>query len=91
MPVLPTSLNGLSSPQVEESRRLHGSNELTPPARTPLWKQWLEKFNEPTIIILCVCAGIAVALGLLKGEIPWDGVAIFVAVDIATALPSYIS
>lgn len=79
------ALAGLSEVQAADSRRKHGSNELTPPPRTPLWKQWLEKFNDPTIVILCVCAGIAVALGLLKGEIPWDGVAIFVAVAIATA------
>ncbi len=78
-------LTGLTIDQVEASRANNGRNELTPPPRTPLWQQWLEKFNDPTIIILCVCAGIAVVLGLLKGEIPWDGVAIFVAVAIATA------
>lgn len=75
---------GLSEEEVTQSRAKHGSNELTPPKKTPLWKQWLEKFNDPTIIILCVCAGIAIGLGLLNGEIPWDGVAIFVAVAIAT-------
>lgn len=78
-------LAGLNAAEVAASRAAHGANELTPPAKTPLWKQWLEKFEDPTIVILCVCAGIAVALGLLKGEIPWDGVAIIVAVAIATA------
>lgn len=75
---------GLSAEEVGRSRAKHGANELTPPPKTPLWKQWLEKFNDPTIIILCVCSGIAIALGLLNGETPWDGVAIFVAVAIAT-------
>lgn len=76
--------NGLTEEQVKASRAEHGANELTPPRKTPVWKQWLEKFNDPTIIILCVCAGIAILLGILKGEVPWDGVAIFVAVAIAT-------
>lgn len=77
-------LKGLTSDEVAASRAKNGTNVLTPPKKTPIWKQWLEKFNDPTIIILCVCAGIAIALGLVKGELPWDGVAIFVAVAIAT-------
>lgn len=75
---------GLSEKEVIESRTRYGANELTPPAKTPIWKQWVEKFYDPTIIILCVCAGIAIILGLMNGDIPWDGVAIFVAVAIAT-------
>lgn len=78
------NLDGLTEEEVRESRRKFGGNELTPPARVPIWKQWLEKFQDPTIIILCVCAGIAVALGIMNGEVPWDGVAIFAAVAIAT-------
>lgn len=76
--------NGLTDEEVKTSRAKHGANELTPPSKTPVWKQWIEKFNDPTIIILCACAGIAILLGLLNGELPWDGVAIFVAVAIAT-------
>ncbi len=45
---------GLTSAQVEESRRLHGENVLTPPEKTPLWKQFLEKFEDPIIQILLV-------------------------------------
>ena len=45
---------GLTSAQVEESRRLHGENVLTPPKKTPLWKQFLEKFEDPIIQILLV-------------------------------------
>ena len=43
---------GLTSEQVEESRRLFGENVLTPPERTSLWKQFLEKFEDPIIRIL---------------------------------------
>lgn len=77
-------IRGLTEEEVEASRARHGSNELTPPAKAPFWRQWVEKFNDPTIIILCVCAAIAIALGLLNGTMPWDGVAIFIAVAIAT-------
>lgn len=43
---------GLTSQEVEDSRRLHGTNVLTPPKRTPLWVQFLEKFEDPIIRIL---------------------------------------
>ena len=36
---------GLTKQEVEESRRLHGENILTPPEKASLWSQFLEKFN----------------------------------------------
>lgn len=45
---------GLTKQEVEESRRLHGENILTPPEKTSLWSQFLEKFNDPIIKILLV-------------------------------------
>ena len=45
---------GLTKQEVEESRRLHGENILTPPKKTSLWEQFLEKFNDPIIKILLV-------------------------------------
>ena len=45
-------LTGLTPEQVEESRRLFGENLLTPPKRVSLWKQFLEKFEDPIIRIL---------------------------------------
>lgn len=38
---------GLTKQEVEESRRLHGENILTPPEKASLWSQFLEKFNDP--------------------------------------------
>lgn len=76
---------GLSKAGVERSLSRFGSNRLTPPSKDPIWKQYLEKFTDPTIIILCVCAVIAVGIGIYRSEIPWDGVAILVAVCLATA------
>ena len=43
---------GLSSQEVEDSRRKHGTNILTPPKKTSLWIQFLEKFEDPIIRIL---------------------------------------
>lgn len=43
---------GLTNKEVEESRRINGSNILTPPERASLWKQFLEKFEDPIIRIL---------------------------------------
>ena len=45
---------GLSQQQVEESRRLHGENTLTPPVKTSLWKLFFEKFEDPIIRILLI-------------------------------------
>ena len=46
------NLKGLTAEQVEESRRKYGANVLTPPERISLWKQFLEKFEDPIIRIL---------------------------------------
>ncbi len=43
---------GLTNKEVEESRRQHGSNILTPPEKVSLWKQFMEKFEDPIIRIL---------------------------------------
>ena len=45
---------GLTKQEVEESRRLHGENVLTPPQKASLWSQFLEKFEDPIIRILLV-------------------------------------
>ena len=50
---------GLTSAQVEASRKEHGSNQLTPPERDPWWVQLLEKFTDPLIVILIVAAVIS--------------------------------
>ena len=45
-------ITGLTPEQVIESRHLYGENVLTPPVRESLWKQFLEKFEDPIIRIL---------------------------------------
>jgi P-type Ca2+ transporter type 2C len=83
---------GLTTAQVEANRKKFGSNILTPPEKAPLWKLYLEKFEDPTIIILSGAAGLAFLSGLYRGLKfdEWLGileaVAILIAVAIATGV-----
>ena len=45
---------GLTDAQVFESREKYGENSLSSVEGEPLWKQFLEKFTDPIIIILLV-------------------------------------
>ncbi len=83
--------NGLSADQVIASRELHGSNVLTPAARTPLWKQFLEKFNDPLIKILLVALLLSVGLSIYEfhwlgmgASILFEPLGIFLAIVLAT-------
>ena len=55
---------GLSPEEVEESRRKHGDNVLTPPQKDPIWKQFLEKFTDPIIRILLIALLLSIAVSL---------------------------
>lgn len=76
---------GLTSVEVEESRQLHGANILTPPAREPWWKLYLEKFEDPIIRILLVAAVVAILAGMVEGHYT-EGIGIIIAVFLATTL-----
>ena len=76
---------GLTGAEIEESRRLHGANILTPAPRDPWWKLYLEKFEDPIIRILLVAATIAILAGLVEGHYI-EGIGIIIAVLLATTL-----
>ncbi|MBA4188747.1 MAG: calcium-translocating P-type ATPase, PMCA-type [Planctomycetaceae bacterium] len=76
---------GLTPTEVEQSRREHGANVLTPPGRDPWWKQWLSKFEDPVIRILIIAAAIQIGVGAIKGEFI-EGLAIVAAILLATTL-----
>ena len=87
---------GLTPQQVAENRKKYGENILTPPEKDPLWRQFLEKFHEPLIIILLVAGLLSVGIacyehyGLDKGgEVFFEPVGIFVAIMLATGLSFY--
>lgn len=76
---------GLSDDQVEESRRRHGVNVLTPAERDPWWRLFLKKFEDPVIRILLVAVVISFLTGAVQGEY-LDSLGIAVAVFLATGL-----
>jgi Ca2+-transporting ATPase len=53
---------GLTDAQALESRKQHGVNILTPPEKEPLWKQFLEKFTDPIIVILLVALALSIGV-----------------------------
>lgn len=84
---------GLTDAQVLESRSKHGANILTPPEKEPLWKQFLEKFGDPLIIILLIAGVLSISIscyefwGLHEGaETFFEPVGIFVAILLATGI-----
>ena len=79
---------GLNSQEVEQSRREHGTNILTPPAKKTLWKLYLEKFNDPLIRILLVAAAISLMLSFFKNDF-LETIGIFLAIFFATAVGFY--
>ncbi|MDR1055213.1 MAG: cation-translocating P-type ATPase [Prevotellaceae bacterium] len=82
---------GLTNEQVLESRKKHGANILTPPKRDPLWKLFLEKFEDPIIRILLIAAflslGIAIVHHINTGAAEYaETIGIFCAILLATGV-----
>ncbi len=76
---------GLTQAEVEASRQKYGSNLLTPPKRSPWWKLWLEKFDDPVIRILIIAAVIAITVGIFEGNYV-EGLGIIAAILLATTV-----
>lgn len=84
---------GLTDAEVSASRAANGVNILTPAAREPLWKRFLEKFGDPLIIILLIAGVLSVGIscyeywGLDDGKsVFFEPIGIFVAILLATGL-----
>lgn len=84
---------GLNDQQVALNREKFGKNELTPPAKTPLWKQFLEKFSDPIIRILLIAwilsIGVAtyqVYTGAEGANAFFEPIGILVAIILATGI-----
>lgn len=87
---------GLTDAEVLKSRKMYGVNILTPPEREPLWKQFLEKFTDPLIIILMIAGVLSIGIsfyeyfGLNEGfTVFFEPIGIFVAIMLATGLAFY--
>ncbi|MDD5025642.1 MAG: calcium-translocating P-type ATPase, PMCA-type, partial [Methanoregula sp.] len=78
--------NGLQTSQVDELRKKFGANTMTPPVREPLWKQYLQKFDDPIIRILLLAVAISTVVSVIKGSGLLDTLGIIVAVFLATGI-----
>lgn len=76
---------GLSSAEVDKSRRMHGENLITPPKQKSLLKMFLEKLDDPIIKILIVATIISFAVGLFDGHYV-ESLGIFLAIILATVI-----
>jgi Ca2+-transporting ATPase len=76
---------GMTPEAVEESRKTHGYNVLTPAKKTPMWKLYIEKFRDPIIEILLVAALISLVLAFVEKDFI-ETIGIFVAIFLATTV-----
>jgi Ca2+-transporting ATPase len=65
--------SGLPPDVVNRSRKQFGANRLTPLPREPLWKKFVEKFDEPIIKILLAAALLSMLVDLFKAKAYIDG------------------
>ena len=87
---------GLSAQEVEASRKEHGENVLTPPAKKPIWLQFLDKFKDPLIIILILAGVLSIGISFYEylgvghgAAVFFEPGGIFVAILLATGLSFY--
>ena len=87
---------GLTAREVAQSRSKYGENVLTPPAKAPLWLQFLDKFRDPLIIILLIAGALSILISCYEyfglGDGPtvfFEPMGIFVAIMLATGLSFY--
>ena len=98
MDKISTPHTGLTTSQAQASRLLHGKNELTPRPPASRWKLFLEKFEDPIIIILLI----AMALSLLSSSYEYfitksdttgagffEPVGVFLAILLSTGIAFY--
>lgn len=78
------TFSGLDDATAKQNRAKYGENILTKQKRQSFWEKYLEKFNDPIIIILLVALGINVVFTFF-GKVDWfECLGIFISVMIAT-------
>jgi Ca2+-transporting ATPase len=78
-------LKGLSDSQVIENRKAYGENLLSPPEREPLWRLFLEKFEDPIIRILLIAALLSLGISIIHWEFA-ETIGIICAIILATGV-----
>ena len=77
---------GLSPERVPQSRQQFGKNVLTPLPREPLWKKFVEKFDEPIIKILLGAALLSIFVDLFRSSPLASGITLGVVAAAITGL-----
>jgi len=77
---------GLSTTQVAEFRQRFGVNEMTPPVREPLWRQYLKNFDDPIIKILLLAVSISTVVSLIRRSGFLDILGIIIAILLSTGI-----
>lgn len=75
---------GLTEQEIEQSRKEHGSNAITPQDVEGFWDKLWDNFKDPMIVILVVALAIITILALMGYAKWYEGVGIACAVAIAT-------
>jgi len=91
-----STLKGLTAVEVEESRRRHGANVLTPPPEESLWKLFIGKFKDSLIIVLMIAGMLSICISVYEyvwlgmgATVFFEPVGIFMAIFLATGLSFY--
>lgn len=79
---------GLTTAEVEKSRKEHGENVLTPPKQQSMWRLYLEKYDDPMVRILLVAAFVSLVLAFVKQDYI-ETLGIIAAIILATTVGFY--
>lgn len=86
---------GLTDTEVLKNREQYGANVLTPREKDPLWKQFLEKFEDPLIIVLLIAGFLSICISFWEywglhnedgAAVFFEPVGIFIAILLATGI-----
>jgi len=78
--------DGLSPEDVIKSRKMYGKNEMAPPKRIPVWKQYLDKYQDPIIRILLIAVTLSAIVAIIEGNSLIDTIGIALAVILSTSI-----
>ena len=85
---------GLTDVQVTESRKIHGTNLLTPKKKESPFIKFLLKFKDPLIIILLIAGAFSIGISIYEYcvlpdagfKVFFEPIGIFIAIFLATGL-----
>ncbi|HSC14877.1 MAG TPA: cation-transporting P-type ATPase, partial [Gammaproteobacteria bacterium] len=82
---------GLGAEEAQARLERYGRNELEAERPTPIWRKFLEQFNDVLVILLLIATAVSASLWLLERDatLPYEAIAIF-AVVLLNAVMGYV-